>query len=233
MYSSCDFCLLWLPLDKREQPKEEKKQLLLEYLALKTWRLSWVPLSQKLETFIIHIPDGGHRHIACCRVDKPVLIENYTYNKKDHLFLPHFYTVLFTFRCLYLYNAPFPPSCWCGSWHLSVHELHEESQLLWCHAHQLQTSHLWHFTAGRTSFSKMTQKKKYPQGLDFNDNVFVMVRWRKLSLLWWWTVWGQRHCGTANSSVLWVRRTTCLCVSNCCIIHATHKVSTDKIILLY
>lgn len=32
----------------------------------------------------------------------------------------------------------------------------------------------------------------------------VFVRWRRLSLLWWLMVWGQRRCGTASLSVLWV-----------------------------
>lgn len=56
-------------------------------------------------------------------------------------------------------------------------------------------------------FTDAWLKYSWPFWCVLTEKMFVFVRWRRRSLLWWLMVWGQRHCGTASLSVLWVSST--------------------------
>lgn len=134
---------------------------------------------------------------------------------------------LFICRWLYICICSCAP-CRHRPWHVHIHELHEESLLLWCHPYQLQTGHFWHNTTGTcmghlifffctnslilTTIRPTTAKTAWQFG-DVIIEKLSFVRWRRLSLLWWLTVWGQRHCGTTSLSVLWVSHNTSLFIS--------------------
>lgn len=81
----------------------------------------------------------------------------------DNLRMYHLSTLVpvIVCRCVYIYTPSSRALCRARPRHLHLHELHEESYLLWCHSYQLQTGHFWHDATSREESSLPTNRSGF------------------------------------------------------------------------